>query len=84
MTGILGVGTEIADHTGSVDIYGLGTFEGTFFKAEYLVKAVTTFRPYIRGFITLLLIFYNIRQFFGLFKISYVDDGGNASDAGGD
>ena len=82
LSGILGRSTEIADHTGSVDVYGLGTFNGTFLKVDYLVTAVTTFRPYIRGFLALLLIFYNIRQFFGLFRIAFIDDGGNASDGG--
>ena len=44
-------------------IYGLGNMNLTFFDTKYLIKGVEFFRPFIRGFIVLLLVFYNIRQY---------------------
>ncbi len=33
---------------------------------DYVIQAITLFRPYIRGFIMLLLALYSINQFLGL------------------
>lgn len=41
----------------------------------YLKKGVEFFRPYIRGFIVLMLIFYNLRQFMAIFGLGGVMNG---------
>ena len=40
--------------------------EMTIIDMSYFIGAIGTFRPILRAFITFLLIFYNINQFFGL------------------
>lgn len=42
---------------------------------HYLKKGVEYFRPYIRGFIVLMLIFYNLRQFMAIFGLGGVMNG---------
>lgn len=51
------------DVTSDYDIPGVGTMNLKFFDASFLVQGVEYFRPFIRGFIVLLLVFYNWRQF---------------------
>lgn len=46
-------------------INGLGTMNLKFFDTKYLIQGVEFFRPFIRGFIVLLLIFYNAKMFLG-------------------
>lgn len=58
----MGVGTEISNHSGTVEILGY-SFTADFLDVRYLVSAVATFRPYVRGFIVLLIFLYNINQF---------------------
>lgn len=53
---------DIADISSNYDIPGVGSFKFTFFDASYLKDGIEFFRPIIRGFITLLLLFYNYRQ----------------------
>lgn len=62
LSGIMGVGTEISNQTGTVEILGY-SFTADFLDVRYLVSAVATFRPYVRGFIVLLIFLYNINQF---------------------
>ena len=62
LSGIRGVGTEISNHSGTVEILGY-SFTADFLDVSYLISGVTTFRPYIRGFIILLIFLYNINQF---------------------
>lgn len=62
LSGIMGVGTEITNHSGTVEILGY-SFTADFLDVSYLISGVTTFRPYIRGFIILLIFLYNINQF---------------------
>lgn len=62
LSGIMGVGTEITNHSGTVEILGY-SFTADFLDVRYLVSAVATFRPYVRGFIVLLIFLYNINQF---------------------
>jgi hypothetical protein len=62
LSGIMGVGTEISNHSGTVEILGY-SFTADFLDVSYLISGVTTFRPYIRGFIILLIFLYNINQF---------------------
>ena len=56
---------SVAPENQSADYYihGLGTKSYTFFDTKYLIKGVEYFRPFIRGFIVLLLIFFNWRQY---------------------
>lgn len=65
LSNVLGVETQITDQKGIINIAGFD-FNVTFLDVTYIVKAVSTFRPYIRGFIVLLMIFYNINQFLTL------------------
>lgn len=44
------------------NIYGVGTLNLKFFDATYLIQGVNRFRPVIRGFVVLLLLFYNYYQ----------------------
>lgn len=76
MTGILGTETEIENQTGTIDIYGLGSFEATFLDVGYIKTGVNTFRPYIRGLITLFLLFYNFNQFSQLIGSSKISEAG--------
>lgn len=58
LSGIMGVGTEVTNHSGTVEILGY-SFTADFLDVSYLISGVTTFRPYIRGFIILLIFLYN-------------------------
>lgn len=49
---------------------GLWSYSGTFVDMSWVVSGVEHFRPYIRGFIVLLLVFYNIRQALSMFGLS--------------
>lgn len=65
LSDVFGVSTKISDIKLTLPVWGQDiTF--TVVDVDYIVKAVTTFRPYIRGFITLSLVFYNINSFLGL------------------
>lgn len=59
-----------ADIKGSYTAGGIWSYEGVFVDMSWVVKGVAEFRPYIRGFIVLLLAFFNIRQAFGMFGLS--------------
>lgn len=52
----------VTDVKGEYNINGLGTMEITFLKADYLRQGVDFFRPFIRGFIVLLLLLYHYKQ----------------------
>jgi hypothetical protein len=64
---IFGTETEIADQQATISVGGY-EFTLTVFNVKYLVRAISTFRPVIRGFIVFLLILYNINQFFALIR----------------
>ena len=64
---IFGTETEIADQQATISVGGY-EFNLTVFNVKYLVRAISTFRPVIRGFIVFLLILYNINQFFALIR----------------
>ena len=55
--------------TGSLNL-GSYTYSGTFADFSYLAQGVDAFRPYIRGFIVLLLCIYNVRMALSMFGIS--------------
>lgn len=76
----LGAGTQIADQTGDVSVYGLGTFHVTVLDVSYLVSAVTTFRPYIRGLFVLFLALFNFNQFCGLIGVNVISVVGGGGD----
>ena len=44
-------------------VNGLGTMKFKFFDSKYLIQGVEYFRPFIRGFIVLCLLFYNYKMF---------------------
>ena len=52
-----------ADVEQNYNINGIGSLRLKFFDAEFLIKGVEFFRPFIRGFIVLCLLFYNYRMF---------------------
>ena len=62
ISNIFGTEAEITDQEGTIQIGGY-TFTGTVFDSSFLLQAVNTFRPAIRGFIIFLLVLYNINQF---------------------
>lgn len=54
--------TDIEDN---YSFNGIGNLKLKFFDTKYLIKGVEYFRPFIRGFVVLMLIFYNIKMFLG-------------------
>lgn len=67
ISNIFGTEAEITDQQGTIQVGGY-EFNGTVFNVKYLVNAISTFRPVIRGFIVFLLILYNINQFLALIR----------------
>lgn len=49
---------------------GLWSYTGKFVDFTFLITAVNHFRPYIRGFLVLLLAIFNVRQFLSIFGLS--------------
>lgn len=49
---------------------GLWTYSGKFVDFSWVIQGVDYFRPYIRGFIVLLLVFFNVRQALSMFGLS--------------
>lgn len=52
----------VSDVESDYKIHGVGTFHLTFLDVTYLKRGVEYFRPIIRGFIVLLLMFFNYKQ----------------------
>lgn len=67
ISNIFGTETEIADQQGTISICGY-EFTGTVFSVKYLTRAISTFRPVIRGFLVFLLVLYNINQLLALIR----------------
>ena len=65
---ILTDGTPVQDVEGDYSISGVGTFKLKFFDTQFLYQGVEYFRPFIRGFIVLLLAFYNIKMLLGFIR----------------
>ena len=90
LSGIIGTESEISNHSGTVNICGY-EISATFLDVSYLIKGINTFRPYIRGFVALLLILYNINQLLGFIGAGHLSLGShiitslrsNSSDNGG-
>ena len=62
ISNIFGTEAEITNQEGTIQVSGY-TFNGIVFDSSFLLQAVNTFRPAIRGFIIFLLVLYNINQF---------------------
>ena len=67
ISNIFGTETEIADQQGTISIGGY-EFTGTVFSVKFLTRAISTFRPVIRGFLVFLLVLYNINQLLALIR----------------
>ena len=78
LSGIMGVGTEVTNHSGTVEILGY-SFSADFLDVTYLIQGVSTFRPYIRGFLILLIFLYNINQFLHFIGAGGLSLGANIS-----
>lgn len=52
----------VTDIFADYNIVGVGSFNFKFLDTQFLYDGVTYFRPFIRGFIVLLLAFYNVRM----------------------
>ena len=70
----------ITDTSGDYYIHGVGTFKFKFLDAKWIVQGVDYFRPVIRGFWVLLLLFFNFKQLLsfigqdpGMYSRSYND-----------
>jgi len=61
---------------------GLWKYSGKFVDMSWLVEGVEVFRPYIRGFIVLLLVFFHVRQALSIFGLSSGDIGRAPYDGG--
>ena len=59
-----------SDVSSNYTISGVGSMNLKFVDYKYLVNGVDFFRPFIRGFIVLLLFFFNIRQALSMFGLS--------------
>lgn len=59
--------SAVDDVEGNYNIPGVGSFNLTFLDSSYLVQGVTYFRPFIRGFLVLLMALYHIKQLLGFF-----------------
>lgn len=64
---LFGTETEISNLQGTIVVGGY-EFNCTVLDVKYLVNAVSTFRPVIRGFFVFLLLLYNINQFLALIR----------------
>lgn len=74
LSGVMGVSTEISNKSTEITILGY-TFNFSFFDVTYIKRAVNDFRPYIRGFILLMLALYNINQFFSFITAGHLSLG---------
>lgn len=50
------------------NIPGVGSFNFKVLDTEHLIKGINELRPIIRGFIALLLLFFNIKMAIGFFR----------------
>lgn len=61
-------GVPVGDLTGDYNISGVGTLKLKFFDSSFFVSGVEFFRPYIRGFIVLLLCIFNVKMFLSFIR----------------
>lgn len=60
--------SPVTDKYVDVDIPGVGTMNLKIFDTKYLIDGVTYFRPFIRGFIILLIALYNVKMMLGFIR----------------
>lgn len=59
---VLTDGAPVEDVNKDYHIHGVGTMNLKFFDSSFLYDGVEYFRPFIRGFLVLLMAFYNVKQ----------------------
>ena len=59
--------SAVSDTYVDYSIPGVGSFNLKVFDAKYLVEGVTFFRPFIRGFLVLLMFLFHVKQLIGFF-----------------
>ena len=59
--------TPVDDIYMDYNISGVGSFNLKLLDKDFFVQGVTYFRPFIRGFLVLLMILYHIKQLIGFF-----------------
>lgn len=69
ISNVLGTEAEISNQTATINIAGF-EFTCVFLDVRYLVNAIGTFRPVIRGFVVFMLVLYNLNQFFALIRMA--------------
>lgn len=62
---LFGTSSAPKDENHNYNIPGVGNLRLKFLDTSYLIQGVEYFRPFIRGFIVLLLLFFNFRNFLG-------------------
>lgn len=73
----------VTDIEGDYHISGVGNMKLKFFDTKFLVDGVNYFRPFIRGFLILLLALYNIKQVLSFIRQDAGIVTGKAVDMGG-
>lgn len=65
--GLFSSESPVTDTYMDYNLPGVGAFHLKVFDVKFLIDGVTFFRPFIRGFLVLLMMLYNIRQLLGFF-----------------
>lgn len=65
--GLFSMETPVKDQYVDYEVPGVGSFEFKVLDTKFFVDGVTYFRPFIRGFLVLLMLLYHIRQLVGFF-----------------
>ena len=66
-TGLFGSESAVSDITTEYSIPNVGTFNFKVFDSSFFVQGVSYFRPFIRGFLVLLMMLYHVKQLIGFF-----------------
>lgn len=67
MHGLFDNETAVTDIKSDYTIPGVGSFKLTMFDSSFFVQGITYFRPFIRGFLVLMMMLYHIKQLIGFF-----------------
>lgn len=65
--GLFDSSSPVEDTYADIPIPGVGTFKLKLFDASFFVDGVAYFRPFIRGFLVLMMLLYHIKQLIGFF-----------------
>ena len=60
--------TSIADKDAAYTLHGVGTFNLKFLDTSFLIQGINYFRPFIRGFLVLLMLIYHVRMIMGFIR----------------